>query len=145
MAHPSTAPAARAIAGLLGLPGDLGDTVKIAGAVSAGLPAGSAEALRRVVNARTFDAVLPEATYRRVKRQGRPLTRETSEKLYEFARLYARLGAIYGDDPERIDLFLTRPHPMLGGHTPLALATSSSAGSDAVLSLLEAADAGFAA
>ncbi|EAR52060.1 hypothetical protein OG2516_18385 [Oceanicola granulosus HTCC2516] len=145
MAQPSPLPDAARIAGVLGLPPSVADQVQLAGRVAAGLPAGSAERLRRALRPETFFRIIPEATYRRVRRQDRAMSRETSEKLYEFARLYARLSRIYGGDEARIARFLETPHAMLGGETPLALATSSSAGADAVLALLDAADAGFAA
>ncbi len=138
-------PEAVRIAGLLGLPGSVNDNVGLAGCVAAGLPAHSAEHLRNSLQPETFYRVLPEATFRRVRKQAKPLTRETSEKLYEFARVYSRLVGIYHADMRTIDRFLETPHGMLGGVTPLALATSSSAGAHAVLSLLDAAEAGFAA
>lgn len=46
-------------------------------------------------------------------------------------------------DGARIDDFLTRPHPLLDGESPLDLATSSSAGSEAVLRLVRRAEAGI--
>ncbi|MEM1345706.1 MAG: antitoxin Xre/MbcA/ParS toxin-binding domain-containing protein [Pseudomonadota bacterium] len=73
------------------------------------------------------------------------MTRESSEKLYEFARVYAQALTLYGDDHSRTMRFLERPHPMLDGRAPLALATSSSAVADAVADLLTRAEAGFAA
>ena len=50
----------------------------------------------------------------------------------------------FRSDGARIEGFLTRPHPRLDGDSPLDLATSSSAGTEAVLKLLLRAEAGVA-
>lgn len=145
MAQPATATDCTRIARFLALGAEVRDRVTLAEAVAAGLPIRSAEAVQRAIGARRFDAVLPGATFRRVKRSGKNLTRESSEKLYEFSRVHDMALRLYKGDAEAAQAFLDRPHPMLGGRTPLALATSSSAGADAVTDLLTRAEAGFAA
>lgn len=133
------------IADLLGLGNGVTDRISLAEQVAHGLPADSARQVHDRLGAARFFRILPEATYRRVRRHGKPLSRETSEKLYEFARVYELALRLYGGDHERCMAFLEAPHPMLGGRPALDLATSSSAGADAVIDLLHRAEAGFAA
>lgn len=54
------------------------------------------------------------------------------------------LARAFRGDVARIDDFLTRPHPLLDGESPLNLATSSSAGAGAVVKLVLRAEAGVA-
>lgn len=133
------------IADFLDLPDECAQPVALARAVAAGLPVQSGDAVRRAVGPQTFEAVIPGATWRRARRTGARLSRETSEKLYEFSRVRALIVGLYQGDEAAAQRFLERPHAMLGGQTPLALATSSSAGADAVADLLRRAEAGFAA
>jgi putative toxin-antitoxin system antitoxin component (TIGR02293 family) len=133
------------IAGLLGLGEAVRDRVALADRVARGLPARSADHLHAALGGKAFFQILPEATYRRVRRKGDPLTRETSEKLYEFGRVFELATRLYGGDTERAMRFLETGHAMLGGRSPLSLATSSSAGADAVVDLLHRAEASFAA
>ena len=133
------------IAGVLGLGGQVRDRLALAENVAHGLPVNSATHLHERLGAMRFFRILPEATYRRVRRMDKPLTRETSEKLYEFARIYEMALRLYGNDHEQTMAFLESSHPMLGGRAALELATSSSAGADAVIELLNRAEAGFAA
>lgn len=133
------------IAGFLGMDDKVRDRVALAGCIATGLPVRAAEHVHRSLGAQAFYRILPEATYRRVRRQGKPLSRETSEKLYEFGRVYQLALRLYRDDADRAMRFLEQPHAMLGGAAPITLATSSSAGADAVIDLLNRADAGFAA
>ncbi|WP_419937022.1 antitoxin Xre/MbcA/ParS toxin-binding domain-containing protein [Candidatus Palauibacter sp.] len=51
---------------------------------------------------------------------------------------------VFRSDVGRIDDFLTRPHPLLDGESPLDLATSGSAGMVTVLELVLRAEAGVA-
>lgn len=145
-AEPAALSETRRIIDFLGLDGLLvRDRVALASQVARGLPAATADAVRETLGPKAFFQILPEATYRRVKRQAKPLTRETSEKLYEFGRVYELALRLYKGDRARTMGFLGRAHAMLGGESPIALATSSSAGADAVIDLLNRADAGFAA
>ncbi len=131
------------IAQFLGLVG-AGDRLALATQVANGLPFSAADAMKTTLGDRAFAHVLPEATYRRVKRQNKPLTRETSEKLYEFGQVFELTLRIYKGDRDRAIRFLEKPHMLLRGLTPLSLATSSSAGADAVRELLNRADYSFA-
>ncbi|MCI4661721.1 MAG: DUF2384 domain-containing protein [Neomegalonema sp.] len=133
------------IAQILGLPGRSAHPVALAETIANGLPVKAAEALRALLGAPAFEHVLSESTLRRSRRQDRPLTPQSSEKLYEFARVYALAEEVYGGDREKVARFLEAPHPMLEGKTPLEMTVSSSAGADAVSALLHRVIAGFAA
>lgn len=56
----------------------------------------------------------------------------------------AQLSTAFHGDVPRIHDFLFRPHPLLGGESPLELALASSPGADAVLNLVWRAEAGVA-
>ena len=90
---------------------------------------------------RIVGPVVPEATFRRAQKTGK-LSREHSERLYEIGRVAIAVAWAYRGDLERIEAFLTRPHPLLAGETPFDMARSSSAGADAVLNLIRRAEAG---
>jgi len=135
----------RRIASFLGLGAEVSDRMELADIVAHGLPAASAEAVHEALGSSAFASVVPGPTYRRARRSGQPLSRETSEKLYEFARVMELVLRIHRGDEAAAHRFLQRPHAMLGGRTPLEVATSSSAGADAVMELLQRADAGFVA
>ena len=52
--------------------------------------------------------------------------------------------ALWDNDVDAADRFLERPHPLLGGRTPAAVARESKAGADRVALLIGQADAGVA-
>lgn len=52
--------------------------------------------------------------------------------------------ALWDNDGDAADRFLERPHPLLGGRTPAAVARESKAGADRVALLIGQADAGVA-
>jgi putative toxin-antitoxin system antitoxin component (TIGR02293 family) len=84
-------------------------------------------------------------TYFRRKSKGLPLTREQSERIVALARVVVEILRIYGGDKTRALSFLSRPHPLLKGRTPLDMAKESTVGADVVMKLLGRADAGVAA
>jgi putative toxin-antitoxin system antitoxin component (TIGR02293 family) len=88
--------------------------------------------------------VVPEATLRRFGKARKPLPKEQSERLYELSRVVDTVSRAFHGDSARVTAFKTRPHPLLGGETPLDLARSSSAGADAVLNMLRRAEASVA-
>ncbi len=51
---------------------------------------------------------------------------------------------LWRQDKAAADRFLKRPHPLLGGRAPLAVARESPAGAKRVLKLIRAAGAGVA-
>ena len=121
------------------------DDIGLADMVAKGLRADSAEALSAILGrASVVGPLIPEATLRRAKKNRKPLSREMSERLYEVGRVVDAVSRTYHGDSDVIDRFLRRPHQLLNGRTPLAMAQSSSAGTEAVINLLRRADSGFA-
>ena len=87
--------------------------------------------------------VVPEATLRRARNAGKPLSREMSERLYELSRVVDLLSRVYHGDREGIEAYLTARHPLLDCQRPLDVACSSSAGARAVLEEIRRAQYGF--
>ena len=147
-ADPTDMPASEAVrvARLLAIDGpDLLNDVQLARRVSSGLLPRAAVALAAVLGRnRVVGPVVPEATLRRVRKSGKPLSRELSERLYEVGRVVDAISRAYHGDRDAIDMFLNRPHPLLEGETPFDMARSSSAGAEAVLNLIRRAEAGIA-
>ena len=122
------------------------DEVALAHRVAKGLPLHSVTALIEVLDVDRsviIGPVIPRGTLQRLTKTGRPLSREHSERIYSLGRVIDAVGRAYHGDPKKVMGFLNRPHQLLDGDTPLDLARSSSAGADAVLSLLDWADAGI--
>lgn len=119
--------------------------VQLALSVSDGLLPRSAQALARLLGAsRVIGPMIPEATLRRARKAGKPLSRAHSERLYEVGRVVDAVSCAYRGDRNAIEMFLGRAHPLLEGITPLDLARSGSAGTEAVLNLIRRAQAGMA-
>lgn len=146
-ADPTNMPASEAarIARLLAIDGPgVQSDVQLAQRISGGLLPRAASALAEAIGrSRVVGPVVPEATLRRVRKAGKPLSRELSERLYEVGRVVDAVGRAYHGDREAIDTFLHRPHPLLEGETPFDMARSSSAGTEAVLNLIHRAEAGM--
>ena len=123
---------------------DLLSDVQLARRVSGGLLPESAMALAGVLGRnRVVGPVIPEATLRRVRKAGRALSRQLSERLYELGRVIDAVSRAYHGDQKALDAFLNAPHPLLEGDSPLEMAQSSSAGAEAVLNLVRRAEAGM--
>ena len=119
------------------------DDVALARQVANGLPTTVVIAFARLLGrSRVIGLMIPEATYRRLRKEGKPLPREHSERIYEVGRVLDFLAQVYHGDLDRMVDFLSGPHPLLGGETPFDMARSSSAGAEAVLNLLRRAAAG---
>ncbi len=131
---------------LLGLAGPaVLDDVGLAHRVALGFQPAAADALSAVIGrAEVVGPLIPEATLRRARAARKPLSRAMSERLYEMGRMVEMVGRTYGGDRTASNRFLNRPHPLLDGMTPLAMAQSSSAGAAAVMNLLHRAAAGVA-
>ena len=146
-ADPTDMPASEAarIARLLAIDGPgVQSDVQLAQRISGGLLPRAASALAEAIGRnRVVGPVVPEATLRRVRKAGKPLSRQLSERLYEVGRVVDAVGRAYHGDREAIDTFLHRPHPLLEGETPFDMARSSSAGTEAVLNLIHRAEAGM--
>ena len=136
------------IAALLGIEDAAAlDDVALADRVADGLGPQAATALGAALGpmVAVVGDIVPEATFRRVRKARGALAREMSERLYEVGRVWEAARRSYGGDEDAARAFLARPHPMLDGRAPLDLARRSSAGADAVVNLLRRAEAGFAA
>ncbi|MEM6549214.1 MAG: antitoxin Xre/MbcA/ParS toxin-binding domain-containing protein [Pseudomonadota bacterium] len=121
------------------------DDVALARQVSEGLPAKAVTRLAGFFGrGKIVGPVVPEPTLRRARKARKALSREHSERLYELSRVLDAASRAYRGDRDRIMAFMTRPHPLLDGEAPFDLARSSSAGADAVLNLLDRAEAGVA-
>lgn len=119
--------------------------VDLARRVSSGLPSQSALGLSEILGKkRVVGSIIPEASLRRARNANKPLSRELSERLFEIGRVVDALRLAYHGNQEAIDGFLHRPHALLEGDTPFEMATSSSAGAQAVLNLIRRAEAGVA-
>lgn len=120
------------------------DDVALAKHVADGLPTTVVIAFARILGrSKVIGLMVPEATYRRLSKRGKPLPREHSERIYEVGRVLDALARIYHGDLEKMLRFLDGPHMLLGGETPFDMARSSSAGAEAVLNLLLRAEAGI--
>lgn len=147
-ADPNRLPATEAarLARLLGLDDtEQLDDVALARKVAAGLPTRAVSALEDILGALQLAGKLAsEATLRRHRKSLKPLSRAHSERTYELGRVVDAVARAFRGDVARIDDFLTRRHPLLDGESPLDMATSSSAGTEAVLKLVRRAEAGVA-
>ena len=120
------------------------DEVELARRVANGLPTTVAIAFARILGrSKVIGLMIPEATYRRLAKRGKPLPREHSERIYEVGRVLDALARVYHGDLDMILGFLNDPHMLLGGETPFDMARSSSAGAEAVLNLVLRAEAGM--
>lgn len=118
--------------------------VQLARLVADGLRPASAVALAAVLGRkRVIGPIVPEATFRRVRKARKSLSRQLSERLYGLARVVDAASRTYRGNRDDIVAFLNRPNQLLGGETPFDIARSSSAGTDAVVNLLLRAQAGF--
>ena len=118
--------------------------VQLARLVAEGLRPASAVALAEVLGRkRVIGPIVPEATFRRVRKAGKSLSRQLSERLYELARVVDAVSRTHHGDRDKIVAYLNRPHPLLEGETPFDVARSSSAGTEAVVNLIRRAQASF--
>ena len=147
-ADPETLPQGQPsrVARLLAVPDSDGvDDVQLARRVSDGLDPAAVAALGAVLGrSHVIGPIVPEATLRRIRKAGKRLPRELSERLYEIGRVVDAVSLVYHGDEQAIEEFLNKPHPLLQGATPFDLARSCSAGSDAVLNLMRRVEAGVA-
>ena len=132
------------VAALLGIEGEVLSDVQLADRVGRGLPPEAASVLVDVLGRKNVvGPVVPEATLRRARNAGKPLSREMSERLYELVRVIDVLSRAYHGEREGIEAFLTNRHPLLENRTPLEVACSGAAGARAVLKLIRRAQAGI--
>jgi putative toxin-antitoxin system antitoxin component (TIGR02293 family) len=119
--------------------------VGLARAIGSGLPT---SALTRLVDAMdrfpAVAALVPEATLRRARTAGKPLSREHSARIYDLSRVFEITLRAYHDDADSAVEFLSRRHMLLDFERPIDLAQLSSAGADAVIAVIRRAQAGGA-
>ena len=100
----------------------LGDGVEAARRLEAGVPAGFLEELVRelLLDGEELKAVfgLSRATWFRRRRAGVLRPRE-AELAYRVARIYGIALFAFGEDPGRARDWMKRPHPELGGLSPI--------------------------
>ena len=121
------------------------DDVALARRVTEGLPVQAVTLLVEIFGKpQIIGPVVPEPTLRRMRKAHKPLPKKHSERLYALSRVVDAASRAFHGKVDAMKAFLIRPHPLLGGQTPLDLTRSSSAGADAVLNLLRRAGAGVA-
>ena len=124
---------------------DVVSDLQLARRISDGLNPAAVSALEDVLGRRlVIGPIVPEATLRRVRKAGKPLSRALSERLYDIGRVVDAVSLVYHGDLHSIGTFLNRPHPLLEDETPFDVATSSSAGTEAVLNLVRRLEASVA-
>lgn len=135
----------RRLGALMGLPDAASRSeVALARTVAEGLPVAAIDRLAEVLGrAAVIGPLIPETSYRRALKAGVPLSRDASDRVYGLSRVVDAAARVYHADRGRMLRFLDEPHPLLDGASPLALATASTAGADAVVALIESAEAGF--
>ena len=135
------------IAEIIGVRAKRMDDLALIGEVEKGLPLLSVERLARHIDPadKTFaHGIVSRASLHRLRQQGKPLSRELSERVFAIARVFAEAKQTWGGDEDAVRRFLARPHPLLGMRTPYDLARGSSAGAELVVQLLGQARAGVA-
>ena len=124
------------IAELLGLTDNINSSASLNAKVSEGLPASALESILRKVHAQPAQPLIPDRAYRRARTEGVPLSREKSQTLYDFARVYRAAESHFNGYGLLVSQFLEKPNPDLGGASPIAMAVTGPAGADAVIDLL---------
>ena len=120
------------------------DDIGLADKIAQGLSVAAADALILAVGrGHVVGPLIPEATLRRAKKNRKALSREMSERLYEVSRVVDAVSRLYKGDAAAIKRFLNRPHKLLHGRTPMEMAQSNSAGTEAVINMLKRAESGF--
>lgn len=108
-------------------------------AIAAGLPVATLDRLADTVapdDVRFKFRLVPKATLeRRRKSSSQRLTLEEGDRLARLAKVFSFAMEVY-KAPEAARMFLTRPHLMLDGETPLDVAMATSPGADLVVNLL---------
>lgn len=140
------ASAARKVDDLLGLTGiGAGSPLALAQSIEQGLPVAAVDRLARTVapHDRGFKfRIVPKATLER-RRRSRRLSNEEGNRIARVAKAWGMAMSVYRDEAKAQE-FLTRPHAMLEGRTPLDVALATGPGADAVVNLLGRAAYGAA-
>lgn len=111
----------------------------LARSIQKGLPVSTIERLADMVapDDRSFKwQLIAKATLeRRKKSPSKLLTSEEGDRVARLAKVYSFALDIY-KEPARAREFLSRPHAMLDGETPLNVAIGTGPGADVVINLL---------
>jgi putative toxin-antitoxin system antitoxin component (TIGR02293 family) len=135
--------AARDVAGVLGLPGARRSytTLDLDSDVRRGLPVGTLDRFSRLIspdNPGFRYALVPKATLaRRMKATDARLSPEESDRIVRLAGIWQMALACW-KTPDAARAFLTRPHMLLDGRTPLDVAAGSEVGAGEVERILGA-------
>lgn len=87
--------------------------------------------------------IVPKATLERRRRKQQPLSSEEGNRLARVSKVYEAAWALFQDD-DKVRAFLTGPHQMLEGDTPLDVALATSPGADVVVNIIGRAAHGSA-
>lgn len=115
----------------------------LAKAVEKGLPLRAVDAVAAAVAEGQKFKIVSEPTYRRAQKSNK-LSPQMSGKLYDLARVAVSAYGLFRGDREKAGQFLAGPNQALEGRTPLEVALSSRAGTDAVIRMIDGARAGVA-
>ena len=103
-----------------------------------GLPLSAYDRLTKTVLAGDSDTahlIISGATIKRRRRDNKPLSPEASQRLERLARAWTMAMDVYKGEADA-RRFLTTPHQMLHGETPLSVAISNDVGAEAVENIL---------
>lgn len=124
---------------LLGLPaGTASSPLDLAHSIVEGLPVGAVDRIARAVapgDSHFKWRIVPKATLERRRKARSRLTTEEGNRVSRLLKVYS-LGLEIYQDPAKVQAFLTRPHMMLDGETPLEVALATGPGADLVVNLL---------
>ena len=125
---------------LLGIQDITGDSrLYLPSMIEGGLSVGSIDALALSVNLEDASfkyRIVAKATLDRRKKSGsRKLSIEEGDRLARLAKAFSFAIEIY-KGTEGAKAFMTAPHPMLDGRSPMDVALKTGAGADAVIQLL---------
>ena len=131
---------------LLGVEDSGGDPrLRLVDAIVAGLAVSALDDVARAVapdDAGFKFRISPRATLERRRRSGR-LSSEESDRLARVAAVWSLAREVFGA-PETARRFLSTPHAMLEGRSPLDVALAAGAGANAVINILGRAAYGAA-
>lgn len=121
---------------LLGLPEEVNDSASLNTEISKGFPAATVDKVLEILGSKPALNIISDRAFRRAKSEKRPISVANSQKLYDFARAYVVADRIHHGNRALVMRFLEKPSQEFGGAAPMSLATSSPAGADAVIDLL---------
>ncbi len=79
--------------------------------------------------------IVSDTTIKRRRRDNKPLSRETSERIERVARVWIMARDVFGSD-DKARRFMVSPHMLLDGEFPVEVAALNDVGANAVESVL---------